>query len=137
VPSTLLHTTVFYDGSCGLCHRAVQFLLARDPQGLRFRYAPLQGSTASTSLASITPLPDSMVVQTQEGILHTRGEAALVLANKIGGCWRVLSWVGRVFPRFLRNFGYDLIAKYRYDWFGRTSASCPLMTPSQRAFFLD
>ncbi|HZH02738.1 MAG TPA: DCC1-like thiol-disulfide oxidoreductase family protein [Myxococcaceae bacterium] len=34
---------LFYDGGCGLCHRAVRFVLARDPAG-RFRFAPLGGS---------------------------------------------------------------------------------------------
>ena len=37
---------LFYDGTCGLCHRAVTFALARDPDGSRFRFAALQGARA-------------------------------------------------------------------------------------------
>ena len=36
---------VFYDGDCGLCHRTVRFLLARDPEGSLFLFAPLFGET--------------------------------------------------------------------------------------------
>ena len=59
--------TVFYDGSCGLCHRAVQFLLARDNRGARFRYAALQGATAARLIGDVDAHPDSMVVQCADG----------------------------------------------------------------------
>ena len=37
--------TIFYDGDCGLCHRAVRVVLAADPEGRAFRFAPLGGET--------------------------------------------------------------------------------------------
>ena len=37
---------IFYDGDCALCHRMVQFILARDSKFL-FSFAPLQGETAA------------------------------------------------------------------------------------------
>lgn len=40
---------VLYDGVCGLCDRAVQFLLAEDRDGV-LTYAPLQGETARAAL---------------------------------------------------------------------------------------
>jgi predicted DCC family thiol-disulfide oxidoreductase YuxK len=40
--------TVFYDGHCGLCHGFIRFLLARDPGGEKFDFAPLQGSFFAT-----------------------------------------------------------------------------------------
>ncbi|MGD9856799.1 MAG: thiol-disulfide oxidoreductase DCC family protein, partial [Planctomycetaceae bacterium] len=41
---TIEHPIVFFDGVCGLCSRVVDFVMARDPQGV-FRFAPLQGQT--------------------------------------------------------------------------------------------
>src|SRR5208282_2216789 len=32
---------LFYDGYCGLCHRAVRFILAEDTTGTAFRFAAL------------------------------------------------------------------------------------------------
>src|SRR5438477_13050883 len=43
------HRIVLYDGVCGLCNRAVQFILNRDPAGL-FRYASLQSTLAARIL---------------------------------------------------------------------------------------
>jgi predicted DCC family thiol-disulfide oxidoreductase YuxK len=129
-------TTVFYDGSCGLCHRAVQFLLARDPSGAHFRYAPLQGETAACALEGVLELPDSMVVKTTQGRLLTRGDAAINIGLTLGGGWWLVAQLSRAWPRFLRNLAYDFIAKRRYRWFGRKEDACPMMAPEQRALFL-
>ena len=40
---------VFYDGQCGLCDHAVQFLLKADKKN-KFLFAPLQGTTALQEL---------------------------------------------------------------------------------------
>ena len=128
--------TVFYDGQCGLCHRAVQFLLKRDPTGDKFRYAALQGETAATVLKPLSTVPDSMVVHTRNTALLTQGDAALYLARALGGIWAVLGFVGYILPRFVRNLLYDAIAARRYRWFGQKDEMCPLMSPDQRALFL-
>ncbi len=127
--------TVFYDGQCGLCHRAVQFLLKRDPEGEKFRYAALQGETATTLLATLSPVPDSMVVHTPNQTLLTQGDAALHLARALGGLWAVLGVLGRILPRFIRNILYDGIAARRYRWFGKRDEACPLLAPDQRDLF--
>ncbi len=128
--------TVFYDGQCGLCHRAVQFLLKRDPAGEKFRYAALQGETATTLLAPLRSVPDSMVVHTPDQTLLTQGDAALHLARALGGLWAVLGVLGRILPRFIRNILYDGVAARRYRWFGKRDEACPLIAPNQRALFL-
>lgn len=128
--------TVFYDGQCGLCHRAVQFLLKRDPKGEKFRYAALQGETATTLLGALSPVPDSMVVHTLNQTLLTQGDAALHLARALGGLWAVLGVLGRILPRFIRNILYDGVAARRYRWFGKRDEACPLMAPNQQILFL-
>src|SRR5262249_21391567 len=35
--------TIFFDGRCGFCARAVRFVLAEDRAGTAFRFAPLDG----------------------------------------------------------------------------------------------
>ena len=128
--------TVFYDGQCGLCHRAVQFLLKRDPTGQKFRYAALQGETAGVLLAPLSPAPDSMVVRTRAEALLTQGDAALHLAVALGGLWAVLGTLGRILPRAVRDFLYDGIAARRYRWFGTRDETCPLLSPGQQELFL-
>ena len=128
--------TVFYDGTCGFCHGAVQFLLRRDPLGKRFRYAPLQGQTASTALSHIGGIPDSMVVQCANGAIHTEAAAALTLAGSLGRGWSILATIAQILPWFVLNGCYRLIAKNRYRMFGRKQELCPLLPPEQRALFL-
>jgi hypothetical protein len=56
--------TLFYDGTCGLCHHSVRFLLAEDPEGRRFRFATLQGRRYRSAIDETTrrDLPDSLVL---------------------------------------------------------------------------
>ena len=74
---------LFYDGGCGLCHRAVRFVLWADPEGRAFRFAPLGGDTfqALVSAGERERLPDSLVVRTTEdGRLLTRSTARASIA---------------------------------------------------------
>ena len=128
--------TVFYDGSCGMCHGAVQFLLRRDKPGEKFMYAPLQGETAKELLGSIESLPDSMVVFDEMGTLYVQGDATLILCRSLGGFWVLPSLLLMITPRPIRNWLYDRIAARRYRWFGRKEESCPLLLPEDRDRFL-
>jgi predicted DCC family thiol-disulfide oxidoreductase YuxK len=128
--------TVFFDGNCGLCHRTVQFLVQRDPLGVRFRYAPLQGETAARQLASLDDPPDSVVVCTEDGQILAQGDAAIHIGHALGGGWVLVSVLFSILPRLVRNWLYDWVAKHRYGWFGKTTTACPLLPPEQRDFFL-
>ncbi len=128
--------TVFYDGTCGLCHRSVQFLLKRDPGGKLFRYATLDGTTADETLPPKHCRPDSVAVLTNEKDLLTRADAAIYVGRALGGVWALLSWLFALLPRFVRDGLYNGIAKRRYALFGTRSESCPILPAEQRAFFL-
>lgn len=129
---------LFYDGGCGLCHRSVKFVLARDLEGTRFRYAPLQGSTFRDSYdaARRADLPDSVVVRTADGRTLVRSQAALHIAERLGGGWRVLARIGGLFPAWLLDLGYDLVARVRLRLFTRPAEACPMLPPELRQRFL-
>jgi len=128
---------VFYDGACGLCHRTVRFLLDRDPEGRRLRFAPLGGETfeALVEAPRREALPDSVVVLEPDGVLHVRSDATAFLCRQAGGLvgvWgRVLPW----FPKRLRDGVYDLIAASRHRFWARPVDACPVGTPELRARF--
>lgn len=129
-------TVVYYDGLCGLCDRAVQFLLARD-RAARLRFAPLQGATARAAVpeALRTP-PLATLVVVRDGEVLTRSAAVLAALHTIGGAWAMVSRVLELVPPAIRDAGYDAIARRRVAWFGRRDA-CRLPTPSERERFLD
>jgi predicted DCC family thiol-disulfide oxidoreductase YuxK len=128
---------LFYDGHCGLCHRAVKFVLKHDRGGRAFRFAPLLGETflARVSAERRVGLPDSVVVLTRDGELLLRSAAFLHILRRLGGGWGVLAGVLSVVPPGLRVFVYDFIARIRYRVFGRRDDLCPIVPADLRARF--
>lgn len=128
---------LFYDGYCGLCHRAVKFVLKHDRSGNAFRFAPLQGDTFQARVAASerAGLPDSIVVLTREGKLLVRSDAFLHILLRLGGGWKVMGGALEVIPHGLRDVVYDFIARIRYRVFGRRDDVCPVAAPELRARF--
>lgn len=131
---------VLYDGVCGLCDRAVQFLVAEDRAGA-LSFAPLQGEAAAAVRRRHRVADDlaSMVFVRDHGgageRVFTRSSAVLGALSAMGGFWRLVSW-GRAVPRPLRDALYDFVARRRYGWFGRLDA-CRLPSAETRVRFLD
>lgn len=128
---------MFYDGHCGLCHRWVRFVLPRDPQGV-FAFSPLQGEAIQQHLdePTRTALPDSVVLLDTDGSLRCKSGAVLTIMRRLGGGWGALSAVLRIIPRFLRDLGYDAVARVRRKLFKPPEDACPLMPPQLRSRFL-
>jgi predicted DCC family thiol-disulfide oxidoreductase YuxK len=128
---------IFYDGSCGLCHRTVRFALARDHDGRLFRFTPLQ----SERFRHLIPadqrgrLPDSIVVLTADQRLLTRSDAVLHMLGRIGGVWGTMSTVGFAAPRPLRDAVYDSVARVRKRLFRAPEGHCPLVPKELRNRF--
>jgi predicted DCC family thiol-disulfide oxidoreductase YuxK len=125
---------IYFDGQCGLCDRFVQFVLRRD-RAARYRFAPLQGSTARERVAaSLGPESSQTVILEEGGRFRVRSDAALAILTGLGGAWR-LAGLLRVIPRPLRDAVYDLVARNRNRWFGRL-AECRVPEPAERDRFL-
>jgi len=137
VPASPSSELLFYDGHCGLCHRAVKFVLKHDRSGNAFRFAPLQGSTFQSRVfpEQRAALPDSIVVLTDTGSLLVRSDAFIHILRRLGGGWRFLAGIVDVIPRSLRDLAYDFIARVRYRVFGKRDDLCPIVPPDLRARF--
>jgi predicted DCC family thiol-disulfide oxidoreductase YuxK len=136
-------TLVFYDGSCGLCHGTVRFLLAEDAEGSRFRFAPLDSDAFRRALASPgsgyaegDPVPDSVLVRRPGEALLSRSDGVLELGRQLGGLWRLGAGVGRAVPRPIRDAIYDFVARHRQRLFARPADACPILPPALRERFL-
>ncbi len=128
---------LFYDGTCGLCHRSVKFALRHDGITRAFRFAPLQGPTFERSIHPATRalLPDSMVILTSSGEVLTRSDATIELLRHAGGAYSVFGRALAFVPRPVRDAAYNAVAAVRYKIVGRTNDLCPVMTPEQRERF--
>jgi predicted DCC family thiol-disulfide oxidoreductase YuxK len=121
--------TVFYDGHCGLCHGLVRFLIARDPGGAKFAFAPLQGKSCAAVIPQTVRqrLPDSIVVRTDNGKLLVKSSAVLYVLEQIGGAWRAISMTVNILPATLLDSGYDIVARMRRKVFSKPASTCPLV----------
>lgn len=137
VPRRAPETTddVFYDGTCGLCHSGMRWLVAEDPTGTSFRYAPLGGEAFAAAFPNATDLPDSVIVKTAGGAVLVRSDAAVHLLSRLGGFWRIGGMLYGALPRRLRDGMYDFVARVRYRFFGRKKEACPLIPPDLRSRF--
>ncbi|MGV3708274.1 MAG: thiol-disulfide oxidoreductase DCC family protein [Gemmatimonas sp.] len=132
---------LLYDGECGFCDGAVQFLLARDRKQ-RFRFAPLQGAFAARLLAArpdLRSVDSVMLVRTAHSghpDVLVRSKAVLAVADALGGFWRALALPLRWMPRQAADGLYDAFARRRTQFFGRRDA-CRIPSAEQRARFLD
>ncbi len=110
---------ILFDGVCGWCTGWVRFLIRHDSHN-RLQFAPLQSPLGQQLLKkhglAQTEL-STFVVITSDGYL-TKSTAALHLMHRLGGMWRIL-YIFILIPKFLRDCGYDLIARYRYQLRGR------------------
>jgi predicted DCC family thiol-disulfide oxidoreductase YuxK len=125
---------IFFDGVCGLCNAWIDFVIVRDKRR-RFRYGALQGETARDWLQ----LPpdaafDSVTLADHTGV-YRKSDAVWRILAELRGAWPIVGYVLRLFPRPLRNWGYDLIARRRYRWFGKKE-TCRIPTPDERSRFL-
>jgi predicted DCC family thiol-disulfide oxidoreductase YuxK len=127
---------LLYDGVCGLCAKGVQFFVRHDREGV-LRYAPLQGETAAR-LRQIHPeIPvgiDSLIL-VEEGRVYLRSRAVFRTLAHLPAPWRWFSWLA-VFPTFLADPPYNLMAATRYRIWGRHD-TCRIPTPDEAARFLD
>jgi predicted DCC family thiol-disulfide oxidoreductase YuxK len=131
---------LLYDGVCALCHGVVKFLMKRDRMD-RFRYAPLQSELGREVLArfGIRTFPDGVMLLTEALTpterLYERSDGFSEALQLLAGPWRLVGKALAFVPRWLREWGYGIVARFRYRVFGRYDA-CPVPTPEQRGHLL-
>ena len=127
---------VVFDAQCLLCNSWVQFLLKHDKQGI-FQFAAIQGKVGGQLLADaglkIEGLQTLLLVDGAQSWQHT--DAILRVLHALGWPWR-LSGVARLIPAPLRDALYRVIARNRYQWFGK-SEQCLMPDPAVAVRFLD
>jgi predicted DCC family thiol-disulfide oxidoreductase YuxK len=137
---------LLYDGVCALCNGVVQFLMKHDRLD-KFRYAPLESGLGREVLArfDIHAFPDGVMLLTDALTpaehLYQRSDAVAEALQRLGGSggpsgmWRLAGRVLRLMPRSLRDWGYGIVARFRYRLFGRYD-TCPIPPPEQRSQLL-
>lgn len=125
---------ILFDGVCNLCDGFVQRIIAADQNDF-FRFAALQSEVGLNLLGAYPHLQDlKSIVYLEDAKVFIKADAALKISTHLGGPWRILR-IGYVLPKFLRNGIYNLVAKKRYQWFGKKE-QCMVPTAALKAKFL-
>lgn len=125
---------VFYDGECGLCDKAVQFILQHDKKAV-FDFAPLQGETAREWL-NPPPKEDTVVLiedYKYKGRKYIQSQAAFRSLWLLGGGWTVPGLLSYL-PPVLFDWGYELMARNRKSLF--KFDHCVIPNPADKHRFL-
>jgi len=122
---------IIFDGICGLCNKSVNILIKLDRKK-QFLYTSLQGEFIKT--LNIEPKIDSIIYY-EDGDLFYKSTAILKILRSLGGIW-VFANLFYIIPRAIRDFIYDLVAKYRYKIFGKME-SCRLPKKGEEELFID
>lgn len=125
---------VFFDGVCGFCNGWINFLIDVD-KNKNLRYAALQSETAKMTLPDtyISNLNSIIFLDGQK--MYSKSTAVLRIFLTLGGMWSMIGMF-IVFPGIVRDFIYDLIARYRYNIFGKLDA-CRMPNDQTKKLFLS
>lgn len=126
---------ILFDGVCNLCNGAVQYVIKRD-RNKRFKFASLQSEVGKQILVK-SGLPEDHLksfVYIQGNHIYTRSDAALRVAQQLGGAVKLL-YGFIIVPKFIRDLVYDLIARNRYKLFGKKD-ECMLPSPELKRRFI-
>ena len=121
---------ILYDGTCGLCHRSIRFLLERDSDH-HFLFAPLQGETAQQWRKELEGKDEVVLVaqfNTKIPVFFTGIAAVKKVGEILGGRWRWLSWI----PSSIGAKVYRWIANRRHKWWESQSCLIPDQLDRQR-----
>lgn len=122
---------IIFDGICGLCNTSVDILIKLDKHK-KFLYTSLQGEFIKT--LDINPDIDSIIYYDGE-TLYYKSTAILKILQDLGVLWRI-STIFYLIPTVIRDFIYDIIAKYRYKIFGKRER-CRMPEVGEEALFVD
>jgi predicted DCC family thiol-disulfide oxidoreductase YuxK len=126
---------ILFDGVCNLCNNMVRFIIKRDPFA-KFKFTALQSDQGLQILKQFEFQSDK-----SDFIIYIRGEkcfvkstAILYILKDLGGIW-MLYFLFILIPVFIRDFFYNILARKRYQLFGRQK-NCIVPTPDIKKRFL-
>jgi len=128
---------VLFDGVCNLCNQFVQTIIKHDKKDI-YRFASLQSDYGQKvqKYLGLNPKNIKSIILYEPGIAYyNKSEAALRIIKSFGGVYSLIG-IFQIFPNFIGNAVYDLVAFNRYRWFGKKD-SCMIPTAELKAKFLD
>jgi len=127
---------ILFDGVCNFCDSAVNYVIQHDKKDV-FRFVALQselGEKIASHIGVDTTKMNTFLLYEPGIAYYTKAQAAFKVAKELGGVVSLLNFFS-LLPKSISNFGYDIVAKNRYSWFGKKE-SCMIPTDEIKGKFL-
>ena len=124
---------VLFDGDCNFCTGWVLWVIRHDKKD-RYRFSASQLPGGQQLIDKFGKRKDESVLLIRDNRLYEKSDAALKIFTGLGGIYSAFG-VLFIFPRVIRNFVYDFIAKRRYKWWGKKE-SCYVPDEKLKSRFL-
>ena len=123
---------IVFDGECLICNRFYKWVLRNDKKNV-FMFTNIQSKFYSEN-SNIDKSKDSIIVITKNKILYNCDAIAYIL--KTIKTQLVIRFIISIFPRFVSNFFYQIIARNRYDLFGKKD-TCYIPSKTELKRFIN
>ncbi len=111
---------ILFDGACNFCSFWVKYVIKRDKKDV-FRFTSLQSEKGKILLQKYkVDLAIDSVVLIESKQAYVKSTAAFRILKTLGG-FKAVFYGLIIVPAVIRDFVYDLVAKYRYQWFGKSA----------------
>jgi predicted DCC family thiol-disulfide oxidoreductase YuxK len=126
---------ILFDGICNLCNASVKFILKRDLKE-QFLFASLQSDAAKKILLQYNWKNYQLksIVLIHDGKVYQKSSAVIKICQQLKWPWPLFS-IAQYLPVSWRDWLYDIIAKRRYQWFGKKN-ECIMMIPEYKNRFI-
>lgn len=127
---------ILFDGVCNLCNASVRFVLKHDKKN-QFLFASLQSDAASKLLLQLNEknIPLDTVIFIDRGVVYKKSSAILHIVKHFNLFYKSL-YLFIIVPKFIRDALYDLVAKHRYQWFGKKDFCALELDKNKNRFIL-
>lgn len=126
---------ILFDGVCNYCNDKINFIIKNDKQDV-FRFVALQSETGQKIIKylGIDSSLDSIVLYEPGYAYFIKSEAVFRIIKHLSSAVKFLL-VFNFIPTSIKNIFYDIIAKNRYNWYGKKE-SCMIPTEEVKRKFI-
>ena len=126
---------ILFDGVCNYCNDKVNFIIKNDKHDI-FRFVALQSETGQkiTNYLGIDASIDSIILYEPGYAYFIKSEAVFRIIKHLSSSVKLLLFFNFI-PTSIKNVFYDIIAKNRYNWYGKKE-SCMMPTEELKRKFI-
>lgn len=126
---------VLFDGVCNYCNDKINYVIKYDSQDI-FRFVALQSETGQKIIKhlGIASSVDSIILYEPGYAYFIKSEAVFRIIKHLSSAIKLVL-IFNFIPTTIKNIFYDIIAKNRYNWYGKKE-SCMMPTDDVKRKFI-